>query len=401
MQSNSKLILYVVCLSTFFASLMQNIYSPIIPLLRDTFHVSLSMVNASVSIFIFIVAIMQIGCGALIDVKGARYILMPSIAISIAASIGCAVTKDFTWFLVFRALQAVGTASIPLIAATTIGKLYQGAERGSAMGTYQMLMSIAPAVAPVLGGWIGGKYNYPGIFWFLAGVSLLLLLGNGLYFPKDQRNRSASINIRRMIVQYGTVLRSQVGRGILMISFLYFFLYFALIVYLPALLTDQYHMSLSIVGLLYLPMAVSMILGTVVYKSIQAKIDQRRLLLYSNLIAACSILIFALTESYSLVGLSIGLFLYGTAGGLIAPLYSTMISSEFEEQRASALGLYNLIRYVGMSAGPLICGLIIVNFGSSMTFAAFGVLFVVLSIWMVKRMSTQHVTQPVAEEIYE
>jgi len=184
-----------------------------------------------------------------------------------------------------------------------------------------------------------------------------------------------------------------------MISFLYFFLYFALIVYLPALLTDQYHMSLTIVGLLYLPMAVSMILGTVVYKSIQAKIDQRRLLLYSNLMAACSILIFALTESYSLVGLSIGLFLYGTAGGLIAPLYSTMISSEFEEQRASALGLYNLIRYVGMSAGPLICGLIIVNFGSRMTFAAFGVLFVVLSIWMVKRVSTQHVAQPVAKEI--
>ncbi|EJW16356.1 MFS transporter [Paenibacillus alvei] len=397
MRSNAKLILYIVCLSTFFASLMQNIYSPIIPLLRDTFQVSLSMVNASVSVFIFIVAIMQIVCGALIDVKGARFILMPSIVIAIAASIGCAVTKDFAWFLVFRALQAVGTAAIPLIAATTIGSLFHGAERGSAMGSYQMLLSIAPAAAPVLGGFIGERYSYPGIFWFLTAVSVALLLANGSYYPKDTPKRAASINLRSMVVQYGAVFRNSVGRGILTLGFLYFFLYFAILVYLPALLTDHYHLSLAVVGLLYLPMAISTIIGTVVYKAIQAKVAHSKLFLYGNLLAAGSIIIFALTESFSLAGLSIGLVLYGIAGGVIAPLFSTMVSNEFEEQRASALGIYNLIRYIGMSAGPLICRLVIAMLGSSIGFAAFGVLFAILTIWGVNRIHVQPVSHHVAK----
>ncbi|MDI5789982.1 MFS transporter [Bacillus licheniformis] len=60
----------------------------------------------------------------------------------------------------------MGTAALPLIAATTIGSLFKGTKRGSAMGTYQMLLSLAPAAAPILGGFIGERYNYPGIFGF-------------------------------------------------------------------------------------------------------------------------------------------------------------------------------------------------------------------------------------------
>ncbi|MEW9106769.1 MFS transporter, partial [Paenibacillus sp.] len=152
-----------------------------------------------------------------------------------------------------------------------------------------------------------------------------------------------------------------------------------------------------VVGLLYLPMAISTIIGTVVYKAIQAKVTHSKLFLYGNLLAAGSIIIFALTESFSLAGLSIGLVLYGIAGGVIAPLFSTMVSNEFEEQRASALGIYNLIRYIGMSAGPLICGLVIAMLGSSIGFAAFGVLFAILTIWGVNRIHVQPVSHNVAK----
>lgn len=160
-EARSAFLLYLICISTFFASLMQNMYSPILPLLRDSFGVSLSMVNLSVSLFIFIVAVLQIVIGSVIDVKGTRIVLIPGLVLTIAASIGCAVTDDFAVFLICRALQAFGTAAIPLIAATTIGRLFQGSQRGSAMGTYQMLLSVAPAAAPVLGGWIGERYSYP------------------------------------------------------------------------------------------------------------------------------------------------------------------------------------------------------------------------------------------------
>lgn len=236
-KSNASFILYLVCISAFFASLNQNIYSPIIPLIRDSFHVSITMVNLSVSIFIFITAIMQIILGVLIDFKGAKYILILSILLTVLASIGCAITNNFIVFFIFRIIQAVGTAAIPLIAATTIGSLYQGDERGSAMGTYQMLLSIAPAIAPILGGFIGEQYSYHGIFWFLVGVSAVLLFINWIYFPKDSINSKKEISIKTLMLHYASIFKNKIGSAILILSFCIFFLYFSLIVYLPVLLT--------------------------------------------------------------------------------------------------------------------------------------------------------------------
>lgn len=58
----------------FFASLIQNIYTPIIPQLQSDFNVSLLWVNFTVGGFIFIVAIMQIILGKYIDSKNLKYV---------------------------------------------------------------------------------------------------------------------------------------------------------------------------------------------------------------------------------------------------------------------------------------------------------------------------------------
>lgn len=99
MKLNASFIMYFVCISAFFASLNQNIYSPIIPLIRDSFHVSVSMVNLSVSLFIFITAVMQIIVGSIVDFKGARFVMMASMIVTVIATIGCAVARDFGLFL--------------------------------------------------------------------------------------------------------------------------------------------------------------------------------------------------------------------------------------------------------------------------------------------------------------
>jgi predicted MFS family arabinose efflux permease len=344
-KSGSTLILYLVCISAFFASLNQNIYSPIIPLIRDTFHVSVSMVNASVSMFIFITAIMQIVLGSAVDFKGAKFILIPGMILTVIASIGCAITQHFTLFLVFRALQAIGTAAIPLIAATTIGHLFKGSQRGSAMGTYQMLLSVAPVIAPVLGGFIGDQYSYPGVFCFLADISVILLLTNVFYFPQDHVDKKKEMNLSTWLSHYKTIFNSKAGNAIL--SFFIFFVYFSIIVYLPILLTDHFHLSLKIVGLLYLPVAVSTMAGSVIFKYIQSSIPLKKLFTIENIMMAFSMLLFAFTHSFSLIAISIALVLHGISVGLITPLYSTMITNEFEQQKGSAIVQFCQIHWHG------------------------------------------------------
>lgn len=390
-KSSASFLLYLLCISAFFASLNQNIYSPIIPIIRDSFQVSITMVNLSVSIFIFITAIMQIVFGSIIDFKGARTILIPSIILTIIASIGCAITSNFTVFLICRILQAVGTAAIPLIAATTIGTVFQGEQRGSAMGTYQTMLSIAPAVAPVLGGFIGEKYNYPGIFWLLVAVSVILFITNWIYFPNDRVGSKKELSGKTLISHYASIFKSKVGSSILILSFFAFFLYFSFLVYLPILLTDHYQLSLQVVGLLYLPMAISLIIGSMTFKTIQSKISQKKLFITGNVVLALSVILFAVTHSKTLIGVTVALILHGISIGILTPLFATMIANEFEHNRGSAMGMFNFIRYMGMAVGPIVSGVLLAHFTPTVVFALFGGFFIFLSFGMLIRISKRSI----------
>ncbi|KLU17583.1 hypothetical protein ABE79_17920, partial [Proteus mirabilis] len=46
--------------------------------------------------------------------------------------------------------------------------------------------------------------------------------------------------------------------------------------------------------------------------------------------------------------------LYGFSLGLTMPTHTTLLASYFSSMRATAMGIYNFIRYCGMAAGPMI-----------------------------------------------
>lgn len=83
---NSNIRLYILGFLAFFASLIQNIYTPIIPRLYDDFQVPLFWINATVGGFIFIVAVMQIVLGRSIDSRDSKKVLLTGLGIVIISS---------------------------------------------------------------------------------------------------------------------------------------------------------------------------------------------------------------------------------------------------------------------------------------------------------------------------
>ncbi|UJA77241.1 MFS transporter, partial [Bacillus cereus] len=173
---------------------------------------------------------------------------------------------------------------------------------------------------------------------------------------------------KTLISHYAAIFKNKVGSSILILSFFVFFLYFSFIVYLPILLTDHYHLSLQIVGLLYLPMAISLIIGSMTFKTIQSKISQNKLFIIGNAVLSLSIILFAATHSYSLIGVTIALILHGISIGTLTPLFATMIANGFEHNRGSAMGMFNFIRYMGMAVGPIISGVLLTYFKPTFVF---------------------------------
>lgn len=190
------LALYLLSISSFFASLNQNIYTPVIPLIRDSFSVSINWVNFTVSSFIFIIAMVQIFLGAVIDTQNQKRLLIFSFLLISISTIVCAFTTNFLVFMVFRVVQAIGAGVIPLVTINMISHLFDGEARGSAMGTYQILLSLAPAVSPIVGGILGEYYGYQGIFYvyfLLQPYYLCLLCWHFLTTEKE-------ITVKKMLV---------------------------------------------------------------------------------------------------------------------------------------------------------------------------------------------------------
>ncbi|MFD2132294.1 hypothetical protein ACFSKI_13875 [Pseudogracilibacillus auburnensis] len=69
------------------------------------------------------------------------------------------------------------------------------------------------------------------------------------------------------------------------------------------------------------------------------------------------VILFGLLHTKSMIGLSIILFGYGITLGFSPPLFSTIISNEYSENRGTALGLFNFIRYLGMAIGGMLTGI--------------------------------------------
>ncbi|MBY0599754.1 MFS transporter [Bacillus bingmayongensis] len=387
--SSSKLksILYIVCMSALLGSFAQNIYTPVLPMIQNSFHTSLYLVNLTVSIFTFVLAIMQLVYGPLIDAKGRKYILIRSLFIGTIGSIVCAFTTNIYLFLIFRAVQALGIAAIPVIAATIIGDLFEGKERGKAMSTYQMLLALAPAVGPLIGGYLGNINGHVSIFLFLSTIGVFLLIANITLLPET---KPATPKAARKADHYRSILRNNTGFSIAIIGFMQFCIYFCFLVFLPNILTNLFHLNAGEIGLTFVPMSLCIMLGSYCYKFSQILLSTKQALLLTSFFNIACVILFSFVYHINIPMLIVATSLYGFSMGLSMPTHTTLLTEEFVEERATAIGTYNFIRYIGMGTGPIVSGFLLFNQNYFWIFFTGAIVFLIVVLYVMKKLTRYH-----------
>ncbi|KAB2454165.1 MFS transporter [Bacillus sp. CH126_4D] len=390
-KSKLHFILYVVCMSALLGSFAQNIYTPILPMIQASFHTSLYLVNLTVSLFTFVLAIMQLIYGPLIDTKGRKSVLIPSLIISTIGSIGCAFSANVYFFLFFRAVQAIGIAAIPVVAATIIGDLFEGKERGEAMSLYQMLLAFAPAIGPLIGGYLGSINGHLSVFLFLSILSILLLIINISLLPETKPNVMKQPQAKK---SYWFILKNKTGFSITLIGFIQFCIYFCFLVFLPSILTNSFHLTASKIGLIFVPMSLSIMLGSYCYKLLQKRLTTKQALFITSFFNIICVTLFSFTYSINIPFIIIVTSLYGFSMGLSMPTHTTLLTEEFVQERATAIGMYNFIRYLGMGTGPLVGGFLVFNQNYFWIFFLGAIMFLLIILYAMK-MLRFHVVQKV------
>ncbi len=346
-----RLLTFMVAFAAFLGPFTQTVYAPILPELGGALRTRPFLINLSISIFTLVLAFMQIIYGPLVDRSGRKRTLLAGLAIYVVASLGCFLADRIETLLAFRALQAVGIAAGAVVAVTVIGDRFEGAARGRAMGSFQMMVALGPVVGPVVGGFVGEHLDFHYVFLLLALVGAAALLSNAIWL---RETRPAGEPRAFHPGQYLEVLGNRQGLAIMLLSFVQYYAFYNYLVFMPRVLDAVYGLSASEKGLVFLPLSVAVVIGSYVGGRLLGHWRPRPMLLVTALLNALSLLLFLAVAPLSLVALVVAVTAFGLFLGLSLPVQTSLLMDLYQHNRATAVGSYNFFRFMGMATGPVL-----------------------------------------------
>ncbi|CZR57059.1 related to synaptic vesicle transporter SVOP and related transporters (major facilitator superfamily) [Phialocephala subalpina] len=185
--AKKKQLVYIVSLAGLFSPLSSNIYFPALGQISRDLHVSLATVSLTVTVYMVVQGLAPSFWGPLSDTKGRRITFIGTFAVYLIACFGLAFSNDFVSLMIFRAIQAAGSAATISVGAGVIGDITTAQERGGLIGVFGGIRMLGQSIGPVFGGIISQYLGFHAIFWFLFGLGGLTLLLILLILPETQR----------------------------------------------------------------------------------------------------------------------------------------------------------------------------------------------------------------------
>lgn len=168
------LIAYLVGLSAF-GSFVNDMYLPSLPSMTRFFHCSVPTVQLGLTMGMIGLGLGQIILGPFSDKYGRKPVLLISITLFILAAIASIFSPTINAFLWCRLIQGLGASGGYFLARTIPADLYAGRALAKTMAIVGAINGIAPASAPVLGGFLSQHFGWKSVFIALAVYATLLL----------------------------------------------------------------------------------------------------------------------------------------------------------------------------------------------------------------------------------
>ncbi|MGW5862650.1 multidrug effflux MFS transporter [Streptomyces sp. NPDC055239] len=179
-------------LLSFIGPLSTDMYLPAFPRMAGELHTDASGVQLTLTAFLVGMTLGHLVFGPLSDRYGRRGPLLAGAAASTVGTALCAVAPSLGWLVALRFVAGFSGAAGVVISRAVVADRLRGAAAARLFGILMTLAGIAPIIAPLAGGAVIGAAGWRGVFWVLAGVSLLVtlavLVGVPESLPKERRH---------------------------------------------------------------------------------------------------------------------------------------------------------------------------------------------------------------------
>jgi DHA1 family bicyclomycin/chloramphenicol resistance-like MFS transporter len=220
-------------------------------------------IQQTMSAYLFAFGVMFLFHGALSDSFGRRPVILAALVVYTLASIGAALAVTAHSLIVWRVVQGLSVGAGMVVGRAMIRDLFGTEDAQRLMSLVTLFFGLAPAIAPVIGGWLFVGLGWRSIFWFLAAVGLALVVLSWRTLPETLAETARqAFHPMALIKGYEEV---GINRRFLLLSlaagfnFNAFFLY---IVSAPAFLGEHLKLGPQEYAWLFVPSIAGIMLGS-------------------------------------------------------------------------------------------------------------------------------------------
>ena len=243
-------------------TLAMHIFVPALPEVARQFDVRPATAQLTLTLYLIGIALGQLVYGPLSDRFGRRPVLIVALWIFLAGTVLAGVAPGIEWLIAARVLQAIGACGGLVLGRAMVRDGAPPDRAARQMALLVMAISVAPALAPLIGGTIAAWLGWRAIFAFLGTVGVALLAFTLLMLPETHRQRVALPHPGAMIAVYARLLalrdfRGHAAGGACMSTSMYAFFASS-----PFLFVDVLHRPASEVGAYYMVMVAGVTVGS-------------------------------------------------------------------------------------------------------------------------------------------
>jgi DHA1 family bicyclomycin/chloramphenicol resistance-like MFS transporter len=374
LKSKTEFIVIVSLISTF-GLLASDIYVPALPLMAAFFKVSVWKIQQTIALYLCVLAVAQIAYGPLSDHFGRRKLLLAGIVLYLIGSVLCAAASSFDAFLVGRCIQALGAASGLVIGRALISDRFSKHESAKIYNIVYPLVSLSPALAPAIGGYLTSALSWRWSFIFVALFACVPLLLVALRLEESRPRHGQRAPGQRIAFLSG-LSELLVHRTFILYTMIVCAIYSAWFVYLTqsTFIFNALGLSEKQAGWMYVPLTCGIFFGNAMSKKLLDRLG------YDHIVAlgvACFVTggaVFAATAwlGYSSTALVIvPMALVSLANGSSLSLAVSGAVASNPQRAASASGL---VGFFQIGSAALSTALVSLLFGTSYQVLAYAIL---------------------------
>jgi DHA1 family bicyclomycin/chloramphenicol resistance-like MFS transporter len=252
-------------------------FFPAFHAMEAALHVSALQLQQVITAYMVPFAFASLIHGPLSDALGRRPVMIWGMALYTVGSIACTRAPNYEMLIAARVLQGATAGVGVVIGRAIIRDLYSGASAQRLMNLTTMIFGLAPAVAPIIGGWVHVAFGWRAVFAVMVVCGIIFTSASWWKLPETHPPAARiPFNVRNLASTSWTVLSNREFLMLALTAAINFCSIACFIGSAPAIVEEHWGMSETSYAALFLPVISGIMLGATISRRIAGIMDLTR-----------------------------------------------------------------------------------------------------------------------------